>query len=57
MIDRRQCMALIALSATSAGADEGVPAQVPPLSSAPLGDAEIPPAALCYVWGHAPDET
>ncbi len=42
MIDRRQCIALIALGAGSARADAGDPAQVPLLSSAPLGDKVAP---------------
>ena len=42
MIDRRQCLALIALGASNARADAGDPAQVPLLSSAPLGDAVAP---------------
>jgi hypothetical protein len=42
MIDRRQCLALIALGASSARADAGDPAQVPLLSSAPLGDKVAP---------------
>ena len=42
MIDRRQCLALIALGATGAHADAGDPSQVPLLSSAPLGDNIAP---------------
>ena len=42
MIDRRQCLALIALGATSAHADAGDPSQVPLLSSAPLGEGVAP---------------
>ena len=42
MIDRRQCLALIALGATGARADAGDPAQVPLLSAAPLGEQVAP---------------
>ena len=42
MIDRRQCLALIALGATGAHADAGDPAQVPLLSAAPLGEQVAP---------------
>ena len=42
MIDRRQCLAMIALGATSAHAEAGDPSQVPPLSSAPLGESVAP---------------
>lgn len=42
MIDRRRWLALMALAATNAHADPGDPAQVPLLSSAPLGDKVAP---------------
>ena len=40
MIDRRQCVALIALGATRSHANAGDPIQVPLLSAAPLGGTE-----------------